>query len=53
MPKGYFTPSGYMGYINYDWMLFASESDYLEYLKENEQNDNEHQKIRKGDLYNE
>lgn len=30
--KGYHVPSGYMGYINGNWMLFATESDYHEQL---------------------
>lgn len=32
--KGYFTSSGYMGYVpSIDkYMLFASESDYIEYI---------------------
>ena len=35
--KGYFTSSGYMGYVHGQWMLFATESDYIEYMKEMEQ----------------
>lgn len=34
MPKGYFTSSGYMGYVGDQYMLFASESDYLSYISE-------------------
>lgn len=32
--KGYYVPSGYMGYVpNINkYMLFASESDYIEYI---------------------
>lgn len=30
--KGYSTESGYMGYVDGSYMLFASENDYLEYL---------------------
>lgn len=30
--KGYSTDSGYMGYVEGSYMLFASENDYLEYL---------------------
>ena len=30
--KGYVTFDGYMGYINGNYMLFASESDYEEYM---------------------
>lgn len=31
--KGYVTESGYMGYINGDYMLFADEEDYREYFR--------------------
>lgn len=33
-PKGYNIPTGYMGLIDGEYMLFASEADYLEYLAE-------------------
>lgn len=32
--KGYVTSYGYMGLIAGQWVLFANESDYYEYLKE-------------------
>ena len=32
--KGYVTESGYMGYVNGSYMLFASEADYIEYMSE-------------------
>lgn len=32
--KGYTTASGYMGYVNGEYILFASETDYLEYMAE-------------------
>lgn len=32
--KGYYVDFGYMGYISGRYMLFASESDYNEYVKE-------------------
>ncbi len=32
--KGYYNNSGYMGYVDGEWVLFASESDYLEYLED-------------------
>lgn len=32
--SGYYTDFGYMGLVNGNWMLFASESDYYEYLAE-------------------
>ncbi len=32
--KGYYNGSGYMGYVDGRWMLFASEQDYREYLEE-------------------
>lgn len=30
--KGYVTASGYMGYVEGEYMLFASEEDYREYV---------------------
>ena len=33
--KGYFVKDGYMGYIGESYMLFADESDYLDYMEEN------------------
>ena len=33
--KGYVTAGGYMGYVDGDYVLFASEDDYREYFKEN------------------
>lgn len=30
--KGYYTNYGYVGYINGNPMLFASEAEYLDYL---------------------
>lgn len=32
--KGYSTANGYMGLVDGEYMLFASESDYLEYMEE-------------------
>ena len=32
--KGYDTSAGYMGYVNGKYMLFVSEEEYREYLKE-------------------
>ena len=31
--KGYYNNAGYMGYMEGRWMLFASESDYLDYME--------------------
>ena len=31
--KGYNTENGYMGYVNGSYMLFASESEYREYIE--------------------
>ena len=31
--KGYATSSGYMGFVNGRYMLFASEGEYLEYME--------------------
>ena len=33
MLKGYYVPAGYMGWIGQSYMLFASERDYIEYMK--------------------
>jgi hypothetical protein len=30
--KGYTVETGYMGYVDGEYMLFADESDYLEFL---------------------
>lgn len=32
--KGYTVGSGYMGYINGRYFLFASEAEYREYMEE-------------------
>jgi hypothetical protein len=32
--KGYPTQSGYMGYVDGKYMLFATETDYIEYITE-------------------
>ena len=32
--KGYFTENGYMGLVAGEFMLFATESDYYEYVEE-------------------
>lgn len=31
--KGYFVNNGYMGFVDGNYMLFASEEDYLDYLE--------------------
>lgn len=31
--KGYAVESGYMGYVNGEYMLFASETDYADYME--------------------
>ena len=33
--EGYYTEEGYLGYVDGEWMLFATEEDYIEYIKEN------------------
>ncbi len=33
MPRGYVVAVGYMGCVFGNYMLFASESDYLDYLE--------------------
>lgn len=32
--KGYAVESGYMGFVNGTYMLFASETDYVDYMAE-------------------
>lgn len=32
--KGYYTDAGYMGLVNGKYMLFASETDYIEFVNE-------------------
>ena len=32
--KGYTVESGYMGYVNGVYMLFASEKDYVDYMEQ-------------------
>lgn len=32
--KGYPVSNGYMGYIDGEYLLFASEADYREYIEE-------------------
>ena len=32
--KGYPVHNGYMGYIDGEYLLFASEADYREYIEE-------------------
>lgn len=43
LPYGYFVDSGYIGYIQndgkYEKMLFSSESEYLAYISEEEEDD--------------
>ena len=31
--KGYLIASGYMGYVEGEYLLFASEEDYREYME--------------------
>ena len=31
--KGYYTDQGYMGYVNGSYILFASESEYIDYMR--------------------
>ncbi len=32
--KGYLVSDGYMGYVDGRYMLFASETDYMEYMND-------------------
>lgn len=34
--EGYFASIGYFGYVGGRWMLFATESDYYEYMEGDE-----------------
>lgn len=34
--KGFTTDNGYMGYINGEYMLFASEEDYFEFYSDSD-----------------
>lgn len=31
--KGYYTQTGYMGFVEGKYMLFASETEYYEYME--------------------
>lgn len=33
--KGYYVAAGYMGYVDGEYILFADECDYFEYMEEN------------------
>lgn len=35
--KGYYTNRGFMGLVNGRYMLFASESDYYDYILEEDE----------------
>lgn len=35
--KGYITATGYMGYVDGRYLLFASEQDYRDYLNDAEE----------------
>ena len=35
--KGYYNASGYMGYVEGRWVLFASESDYRDYMDDRDE----------------
>ena len=32
--KGYYVSTGYMGLVNGRYMLFATETEYIEFIKE-------------------
>ena len=34
MVKGYIVPYGYMGYVDGKYILFATETDYIDYITE-------------------
>jgi hypothetical protein len=37
--KGYIISYGYMGLVGKTWMLFATETEYQEYIKEKRKNE--------------
>ncbi len=39
--RGYFVSSGFMGLVGGDYMLFATESDYYDFVDDILQEDNE------------
>lgn len=39
MPKGYNTQSGYIGFVNGEKMFFSCERDYLDYIKEDSEDE--------------
>ena len=39
--SGYYTESGYWGLVNDKFILFATDSDYYEYLDSRKENDND------------
>lgn len=32
--KGYYTQAGYWGFVDGEYMLFASEEDFIEYMQD-------------------
>lgn len=34
MLEGFYVSDGYVGLVDGKWMLFATEEDYIEYMKE-------------------
>ena len=39
--KGYYTSSGYMGYVDGKWFLFETENEYVNYMREKEEENEE------------
>ena len=39
MLEGYFINEGYIGLVDGEWMLFASESDYIDFMKGDQNED--------------
>lgn len=39
--KGYYTGSRYMGYVNGKWQVFETEKEYVNYMREKEEVDEE------------
>lgn len=43
MAKGYFAENGYYGYVDGEYMLFESQSAYLEYITETNNKENDYE----------
>lgn len=48
MVKGYIVPEGYMGLVKGKYQLFASETEYYEYMLENKEVWAKNEYLKKG-----